>query len=113
MLHKLLLEKDLIMDCEHDDEWTWNISVENGANSFNYLGRMLAKNRVPMVYWLPFEKPQVSWKNLEHYIVGVKNPKNHNSEPKNAIPIESVVKELMVEHDDRNLDEFKYLDDEE
>ena len=113
MLHKLLLEKDLIMDCEHDDEWTWNISVENGANSFNYLGRMLAKNRVPMVYWLPFEKPQVSWKNLEHYIVGVKNPKNHNSEPKNAIPIESVVKELMVEHDDRNLDEFKYLDDED
>ncbi len=19
------------MDCEHDDEWTWNMSVENGA----------------------------------------------------------------------------------
>ena len=113
MLHKLLLEKGLILDCEHDDEWTWNISVENGANSFNYLGRMLAKNRVPMVYWLPIENAQVSWKNLEHYIVGVKSPKSHTSEPKNAIDIEYIIKELMVEHDDRPLTEFKYLDDED
>jgi hypothetical protein len=113
MLHKLLLENKFIMDCEHDEEWTWNKSVENGANSFNYLGRMLAKNRVPMAYWLPIEQPQVRWKNLEHYIVGVKNPKNHNSIPKNEIEIEDVIKTLMVEHDDRNLDEFKYLDDED
>jgi|TARA_Y100000294_G_scaffold147606_1_gene143612 hypothetical protein len=113
ILHKELLDNDLIKECRHEDEWTWNIQPTNGANSFNYLGKLLAKNRVPIMYWLPFRKHSVSWKNLQHYIVGVKNPKNQTSAPSNAIVIEQIVQRLMEEHDNRPLTEYKYLDDED
>ena len=68
---------------------------------------------MPINYWLPLERNTVSWEDLEHYIVGVNNPKSHLSEPNNAVVIEDIVKTMMIEHDKRPLTEFKYLDDEE
>jgi hypothetical protein len=65
---------------------------------------------VPMKYWLPLDRNSVSWENLEHYIVGVKNPKNQISIPNNARVIEDIVKKLMEEHDKRPLTEYKDLD---
>jgi hypothetical protein len=110
MLHKELLAKYLIRDGKHHHEWIWNTAVGNGFNSFNYLGRLLALNMVPMKYWLPLDRNSVSWENLEHYIVGVKNPKNQISIPNNARVIEDIVKKLMEEHDKRPLTEYKDLD---
>ena len=110
MLHKELLAHNLIKDGKHHHEWVWNTTVGNGFNSFNYLGRLLALNMVPMKYWLPLDRNSVSWENLEHYIVGVKNPKNQISIPNNARVIEDIVKKLMEEHDKRPLNEYKDLD---
>jgi hypothetical protein len=110
MLHKELLAKYLIRDGKHHHEWIWNTTVGNGFNSFNYLGRLLALNMLPMKYWLPLDRNSVSWENLEHYIVGVKNPKNQISIPNNARVIEDIVKKLMEEHDKRPLTEYKDLD---
>jgi hypothetical protein len=110
MLHKELLAKYLIRDGKHHHEWIWNTTVGNGFNSFNYLGRLLALNMVPMKFWLPLDRNSVSWENLEHYIVGVKNPKNQISMPNNARVIEDIVKKLMEEHDKRPLTEYKDLD---
>ena len=109
-LHKELLSKHLIKDGKHHHEWVWNTTVGNGFNSFNYLGRLLALNMLPMKYWLPLDRNSVSWENLEHYIVGVKNPKNQISIPNNARVIEDIVKKLMEEHDKRPLTEYKDLD---
>jgi hypothetical protein len=110
MLHKELLAKYLIRDGKHRHEWIWNTTVSNGFNSFNYLGRLLALNMVPMKYWLPLDRNSVSWENLEHYIAGVKNPKNQISMPNNARVIEDIVKKLMEGHDKRPLTEYKDLD---
>jgi hypothetical protein len=110
MLHKELLAKYLIRDGKHHHEWIWNTTVGNGFNSFNYLGRLLALNMLPMNYWLPLDRNSVSWENLEHYIVGVKNPKNQISIPNNARVIEDIVKKLMEEYDKRPLTEYKDLD---
>jgi hypothetical protein len=107
MLHKELLAHYLIKEGKHHHEWVWNTTVGNGFNSFNYLGRLLALNMVPMKYWLPLDRNSVSWENLEHYIVGVKNPKNQVSMPNNARVIEDIVKRLMEEHDQRPLTEYK------
>ena len=111
MLHKELLANDLIKECRQEDEWTWNIKPTNGANSFNYLGRLLALNRVPIKYWLPYEKHSVSWQNLQHYIVGVKNPQKHTTLPANAITIENIVKKLLEEHDERPFTEYRDLEE--
>lgn len=113
MLHKELLSKDLIKDGKHHHEWIWNTTVGNGFNSFTYLGKLLAKNRVPIKYWNQFERNTVSWKDLQHYIVGVNNPKSHLSEPNNAVVIEGIVKTMMAEYEKRPLTEFIYLDDED
>ena len=88
---------------------TWNKKTTNGANSFNYLGKLLALNRVPIKYWLPYDKHSVSWKDLQHYIVGVKTPQNHSTEPKNMRTIENIVKKLLEEHDKRPIEEYKDL----
>jgi len=111
ILHKELLAHDLIKEGKHHHEWAWNTAVVgNGSNSFNYLGRLLALNMVPMKYWLPLDRNYVSWENLGHYIVGVKNPKNQVSIPNNARVIEDVVMRLMEEHDKRDLTEYQDLD---
>jgi len=113
MLHKELLSKHLIKDGKHHHEWVWNTTVGNGLNSFTYLGKLLAKNRVPIKYWNQFERNTVSWKNLQHYIVGVNNPKSHLSEPNNLVVIEGIVQTMMADYENRPLTEFKYLDDED
>ncbi|MDA9872179.1 hypothetical protein N9D42_01925 [Candidatus Thioglobus sp.] len=109
MLHEELLVNDLIKQGKHHHEWTWNKKTTNGANSFNYLGKLLALNRVPIKYWLPYDKHSVSWKDLQHYIVGVKTPQNHSTEPKNMRTIENIVKKLLEEHDKRPIEEYKDL----
>ena len=113
MLHKELLANNLIKDGKHHHEWVWNTAVGNGFNSFNYLGRLLALNMLPIKYWLPLDRNSVSWENLEHYIAGVKNPKNQISMPVNARVIENIVQTLLVEHDKRPITEYKDFDDEE
>jgi hypothetical protein len=110
ILHQELLAHNLIKKGKHHHEWAWNTTVGNGFNSFNYLGRLLALNMVPMKYWLPLDRNSVSWENLEHYIAGVKNPKNQISMPNNARVIEDIVKKLMEGHDKRPLTEYKDLD---
>jgi hypothetical protein len=66
---------------------------------------------VPIKYWLPYEKHSVSWQNLQHYIVGVKNPQKHTTLPANAITIENIVKKLLEEHDERPFTEYRDLEE--